>query len=448
MKAWLDRNRWPVGAFVLALVVYGVIAGQRLRRGSTDPHFVVQADAWLHGRLDVGPWPAGADDPARVETVELDTGEKVRGRRIASTSRFRTTDRREVPITRIKQSLGETSYVSFPSFPALLLVPQALLFGRYANDVALTVLLAALAPALLLLVLRRLREAGLSSRTQAQDAWLALLLAFGSVLFYSAVQGRVWFTAHVVGVVLALVYAWASVEAARPLVAGVALGLAFLTRTPMLFMFPLFLFEAWRCRKRELTSHLVKFALPVLVLGLAGAWYNWARFGDPFEFGHSYLVVRQQAQIERYGLFDWRYLGRNLAVALTLLPEISLRAPYVSISGHGLAVWFTTPALLLVLWPRHKGPLHRSLWITVGSVAVWSLLYQNSGWLQFGYRFSLDYLVFLVLLLAVGGRSLSRSVQALIVVGVVVNLFGAITFHRMPRHYRTDNSTYGCVVPH
>ena len=71
--------------------------------------------------------------------------------------------------------------------------------------------------------------------------WLVATFAFGSVMFFSAVQGKVWYTAHVVGVALALVYAWASIEAKRPLVAGLALGAAALTRTPMAFMFPLFM---------------------------------------------------------------------------------------------------------------------------------------------------------------------------------------------------------------
>jgi hypothetical protein len=123
-------------------------------------------------------------------------------------------------------------------------------------------------------------------------------------------------------------------------------------------------------------------------------------------------------------------------------------APHVTVSGHGLAIWLTTPALLLLLWPRDRGPLHRPLWLCVALVAGWSLFYQNSGWVQFGYRFSLDYMVLLVTLLAVGGRPLGHVGRALIVVGVAINLFGAVTFQRMPRFYRTDNATYNCVVPH
>jgi hypothetical protein len=176
--------------------------------------------------------------------------------------------------------------------------------------------------------------------------------------------------------------------------------------------------------------------------------FNLVRFGAPTEFGHSYLQVRQQAQIEQHGLASYHYLARNLAVAFTLLPDVLPRPPHVQISGHGLALWFTTPVLVLLLWPRERGPLHRPLWLCVAAVALPSLLYQNSGWVQFGYRFSLDYLVLLILLLAVGGRPLTRTVKALILAGIVINLFGAITFDRAWQYYRVGGNSYEVVVAH
>src|SRR5690606_3094957 len=154
-------------------------------------------------------------------------------------------------------------------------------------------------------------------------------------LFFSSVQGKVWYTAHVVGVALALVYAWASIEAKRPLVAGLALGAAALTRTPMAFMFPLFVFEAWRMARtdegaldrRQLVRTLVRFAAPVVAFAIAGMAYNYVRFGSFTEFGHTYLDVRQQSQIEQYGLASYQYLARNLAGAFTPLPDPPGRAP-------------------------------------------------------------------------------------------------------------------------
>jgi hypothetical protein len=446
--------------FAIGLAVYGVVAWDRIWHPSSAPHFVYQADAWLSGQASINP-PLTGDDWAKVETVVLDDGSQAQGRRLMTRPVFRTLAGAELPLTRIRQSAGKTAYMSFPPFPTLLMLPGAALGGRAGNDVVPTLLVAALILPLALGVLRRLARAGLSSRSVRDDLWLVATLAFGSVLFFSAVQGKVWYTAHVVGVALALAYAWASIEARDPVAAGAALGAAALTRTAMAFMVILFVCEAWRMHGgltawradrramlRALRRPLLRFAAPVAAFAIAGMAYNYIRFGSPTEFGHTYLEVRQQAQIEPYGLASYHYLGRNLAVALTLLPELLPRAPYVQISGHGLALWFTTPILLLLLWPRERNPLHRTLWLCVAAVALPSLLYQNSGWVQFGYRFSLDYLVLLVMLLAIGGRPLTWVARALIIAGIAINLFGAITFDRGWKYYRLGGNAYDVVVPH
>jgi hypothetical protein len=285
------------------------------------------------------------------------------------------------------------------------------------------------------------------------------MFAFGTVFFFSSVIGQVWYTAHVVGVTLCLVYAWAAIEARRPIVAGVALGLAAITRPPMAFMFPLFLLEAWRVsggldawrgdRKqtiRALAKKAIPFAAPIVLIAVAAAAYNIARFGSPGEFGHNYLEVVQQRQMEQYGLFSYHYLQRQLAVAFTLLPELPGHAPWIQVSGQGLALWVTTPAFLLLLWPREKNALHRTLWITVALVAIPTFFYQNSGWVQFGYRFSLDYTVFLVMLLAVGGRRFGVPTRALIALGVVINLLGAYAFAHDPKYLRADANARDHVV--
>jgi hypothetical protein len=446
--------------FVIGLAVYGTLAWDRIARPSSAPHFVLAADAWLHGRAAIDP-PLVGDDWAKVEAVVLDDGSRVEGRRMVTRPMFRTLDGRELPAARIRQSEGKTAYMSFPPFPTLIMLPAAAIAGRAGNDVIPTLLVAALILPLALAALRRLAAAGLSRRSLADDLWWVAALAFGSVLLFSAVQGKVWYTAHVVGVALALIYAWASIEARRPVIAGVALGAAALTRTAMAFLVVLFVCEAWRMHGgrdawrrdrravlRALARPALAFAAPVAAFAIAGVAYNLARFGAPTEFGHSYLEVRQQVQIEQHGLASYQYLARNLAVAFTLLPELLPRAPWVQISGHGLALWFTTPVLLGVLWPREKTAIHRALWLSVAAVALPSLLYQNSGWVQFGYRFSLDYLVPLVLLLAVGGRPITWLTRALIVVGIVINLFGAITFDRSWQYYRVGGNAYDVVVRH
>jgi hypothetical protein len=456
IDSFIRDRRSPWAVFVVALVILIATANTRLRRPSNDTHFVAQAEAWLAGRLDIATWPPGADDPARVEEVELTDGRIVRGRFFHTRPLFRAFGGEQIPRAQVRRRIRTIAYNSFPPFPAVLMLPIVAIWGEHANDVWFTVILAAAVPALFFLLLLRLRRAGLipASRPASDDAWLTLLLPFGTVFFFAAVQGRVWFTAHVVGVLMCILYVLFSIEARHAVLAGLALACAFLTRAPMLFMFPLFVLEAWRVHEKgdwkTLGKQAVLFAAPILVLGALAAWHNHARFGEWSEFGHSYLQVRQEAQIEQYGLFSPQYLVRNLRVAFTLLPRFGKHPP-VSISGHGLALWLTTPAFLLLLLQLKKAwrpTWSRALWITTLCVALPAFFYQNSGWVQFGYRFSLDYTVFLVLLLAVGPRPLRWAGKTLIMLSIVVNLFGALTFNKYPNMYRTDAVTYGELESH
>jgi hypothetical protein len=458
---WWQRPRYLYpGLYAIGFLIFAVVSGNRLFHQSSDPHYVYQADAWLHGELAIRE-PVKGDDWAKVETVVLDDGTEVSGRRMKSRPMFKVAGGDEIPIQRVRQRKAMTSYVSFPPFPAVVFLPQVAIFGRQANDVFPTVLIAALVLPLTMLVLRRLGAAGLAPRAFPDQLWLVATLAFGTVFFFSAVQGKVWYTAHVIGVVLCLVYAWASIEAKHPLVAGLALALAAITRPPMAFMFPLLFLEAWRASGglarwrsdrnamvRDLARIGAKAAAPVVAIAAVAVVLNLKRFGSPTEFGHSFLDVRQQDQIEQYGLFSYHYLSRNLAVAFTLLPELIDKPPGFQISGHGLALWFTTPILLAVLWPKDRPAIHRALWITVAFVAIPILCYQNSGWFQFGYRFSLDYLPFLVLLIAIGGRKLGWVSRGLIVAGIAINLFGAVTFGRDMSYYRLGGNAYSTVIAH
>jgi hypothetical protein len=75
------------------------------------------------------------------------------------------------------------------------------------------------------------------------------------------------------------------------------------------------------------------------------------------------------------------------------------------------------------------------LWTTVLVCVVPGVFYQNTGYEQFGFRFALDYMVYLVMLLAVGRHPITRGFKASVVFGALVNLFGAVTFKRFQQFY-------------
>jgi hypothetical protein len=315
--------------------------------------------------------------------------------------------------------------------------------------------LAAIGPAVMFLALEKLRRAGHSDRSEVTNLALAGLLAFGTVYFFTAEQGTVWFAAHVVAVALSALYLLFAIDAERPVLAGLVLVLAFATRGPSIALGgALFVSEALRMSRRPgpsfwraldkgaLARRLALFAASIVpVLGLI-LWHNHARFGSVFEFGHNLLVIGWRGRIDKWGLFSYHFLAKNLAVMLTGLPFISHVPSHFQVNVHGLALWLTTPVFLCLLWPRRTGWLWRGLAVSAGLIAVCDLLYQNSGWEQFGYRFSNDYAVLLVALLAIGGFRMGRRFWIAVAAGVALNAWGAFTFHRAgyEKYYFVDYS--------
>jgi hypothetical protein len=344
-------------------------------------------------------------------------------------------------------------FVSFPPFPAILMMPFVALWHYDFNDVVFTLLFAALNAALLFALFRRLRILGYSVRRDRDLVLLTLLFTFGTVSFFSSVRGEVWYTALILGVTLEVLYLYFATDLRSPFLAGLFLVLGFATRTPVLFAASYFVLlvvlqkQPWDGRGLLLrVRQMALFALPCAVVGAALMGFNAARFGNPFEFGHKYLLDGTRDAIVDYGMFSFWFLPRNLASAFTNVPQFISEYPYVKITGHGISLLATTPVLFYLLWPRkasvdaasapkYRLSLHTILWISVACTAAPGLLYQNSGWFQFGYRFALDYLPMLFLLLAVDERKHSRLFYALVAVSVAVNLFGAVTFGRMSAFY-------------
>jgi hypothetical protein len=444
----LSRQTYmALAVYFCALLAYIGASNTRLRAHTNDNHFAYQAQMFLQHRLDLGRSPPSSNDWAEVTYLHLKDGRTLAGTWLkVYPNRFRTLEGKIelIPNDNI-ENRWQKYYVSFPPFPAALFLPLVAIWGLNVNDVVFTVLVGALGPMLLFLVLRRLAARGDSQRSEYEDLWLTGMFAFGTVYFYSSVIGQVWYTAHIVSTMLVGLFVLCALDGKRPFLAGVFLGCLVLTRPQMGFWGILFLYEAWRASKgdrREFLRRFWRVAIPVALLGLVGAAFNWARFHSVSEFGHYYLNVRWTERIQRYGLFNYAFLSRNLTAAFTLTPRLLAKAPYFNIGWHGMSLLITTPALAYVAWPRVSGGLHRALWLVVTPIALLGFLYQNDGWVQFGYRFSIDFLFGVMMLLAIGGRKLTRTWQALILVGVVVNLFGAITFQRAPQFYGNGSEPF------
>lgn len=424
------RLLFAFAVYLVTTIVYFACASkERISLHTPFNHYALLADAWLNGRLDLGSPP-----PAYTQNNDFALYE---GR----------------------------WFVSFPPFPAALLLPIVKFAGspERVRDGQFFLWLAGVGPALLFLALEKLRRLGHSERSELTNLALVALFAFGSVYFFTAEQGTVWFAAHVVGVALGALFLLFAIDAERPFWAGLAIGLVYLTRPTMALMALFFGLEALRTslrsplsespgltravgevlRKadfRALFKKLIPFAAPILCFLALQAFHNYLRFDTIREVGHTLLTVSWKTRMEKWGLFSYHYLPRNLGIMLTSLPWVQNVPHGVQINGHGLALWVTTPAYLWLLWPRRTGWLFGSLALSAILIAGMNLLYQNSGWLQFGYRFSNDYAVLLFAMLAVGGFRFGRLFWAAALWAFAVNTFGALTFDRDRRFYFIDPS--------
>ena len=468
---------------VLAGILYVVSNPQR---GNFYNHFVWQADAWLHGRVAI-PYP--------VEPIRSASGAIVNW----GTVNFQDV----MPIAgRILGPTGvETgaALVPFPPLPGIVLAPFVALSGIYANQALLGALLAAVGVGLAWWLLGRLRV------PITVRALVTIFFAFGTVWWWTAVNGTTWYFAHVIAVDLTLtavgvalgadpgsadVEPWPDeenpgtdnahdgggstlrrwIDAALPLderqlVAGLLLGLAVTARLPMILGAPFLVLvgggDKW---PRRALSAAFGVAIPV---GLLVA-YNLGVTGSVFHPGYEY-----QYRNEAYGYttlgyhLDWsiedvRYIPQNLAIMFGAFPSIlptvlpntlgpEFQADQIACQAVGAtrglfdpdcpiaiprdlatSILLVSPALLLLLpvlrrgWGRSR--LVSGSAVAIVLIALLNLAHFSQGWVQWGYRFSNDFIPFALPLVALGAASQRRAVRiaAIVLVGlsVLVNAWG------------------------
>jgi hypothetical protein len=280
--------------------------------------------------------------------------------------------------------------------------------------------LAATAVAVFVAGLRRL------GFTRAVRWFCGATLAFGSVLWAATAIGTTWFFAQVVVVLASAVIVWELAGGARPLVLGAAVTAAWLTRLNFLPVAAVLAALIWR---RHGTLWSVNTYLSLNLLGLATyMMYNYLRFGNPLESGYrllAYATVNAQ-DLARWGFFNVHFIPEHLYTLFIRAPELLDTPPYLKPSPWGMSVLFTSPVALRLLFPRANVRTWLPWAALVAVLALPMLAFFSQGWVQFGYRYSLDWWVFLLVLLAYALDSRPQPVDyALLALSISMNALGA-----------------------
>jgi hypothetical protein len=378
---------------------------------SGAPHYLYQAEAFLQGHWDLAMSPRATD-------IVVINGK---------------------------------NYIVYPPFPALVMLPFVAVFGLSTSDILITTVSSAINLPLLFLLFEQLRANGLTQRRWLEHVIMSVLLFFGSIGFYLGLGGRMWFTAHIMSMTCTLLslllafrrhYAWSTI----------LLGCAFFSRSTAILGLPFLAFLAWQDARSS--GQLERFRASVRLRLPDWSSVPWRRlavvagigavclvlfmirdaivFGSPLDTGYQTLINQRYPAVKT-GPFSITYVPANIIANFFTFPLVTFQGPFdrhpaIDWINHGIAVSvFVTTPLFLFLFVRNRRfePLRAALWITIGLMVVFVLIFHASGYYQFGARYLFEAYPYAFLLLAVNRMRVDWRFVALGLLGVFINLHGA-----------------------
>jgi len=260
--------------------------------------------------------------------------------------------------------------------------------------------------------------------------WVAGMTAFGTLLFYVSVFGDFYYTAHVEAFVLLALFLLEWAGPRRAVVLGLLLAMSALARTPtVLAAVPFGLALIWR--RPDWLRRGLAFGAPMAAAVAVYAAYNWARFGSPTETGYALSRLASEALVARraIGLFSISQVPENIRLALLAGFTIRGTSPFLVPSPSGLSMLLVSPGLLISLRAGIRSSGTWVLWAAAALVAIPIFLYYGGGYVQYGFRYSLDFTPFLVALVAIGASRRFGLLERLLIVASAVSVTYGVLWH-------------------
>jgi hypothetical protein len=337
-------------------------------------------------------------------------------------------------------------YVPFAPFPAIALMPLVAILGPVTADQlesGVNAFLAAWSVAMCWWLLGRV-----GVRRTADRVWLSALFGFSTQILWVTTRGGVWHTGQLIATILTFACLIELCGRRRAWLIGLLAGAAFLTRAPLAFAVPVYaMWLAW-VLDRPLQpadggddgaytpppSGRTPWR-PWLQLGLGVApsivfffAYNQVRFGSPLESGYALATLPDWLERQRQiGLFSIAHIPMNIDYFLLHLPRLIATWPFLRPDGLGMSVFVTSPGLLFAFRADWRRPVAWFLAAAAVLVLIPTLLYYGGGWLQYGYRYFLDSVPFVMALCglaAVARDGIGWGWKALILFGIAVMAIG------------------------
>jgi len=318
-------------------------------------------------------------------------------------------------------------YVYFGPLGSILLMPFVYFFGDNFPQITIGVSAMLISFVTVYFISKKFKF------NRIDSLWLSLFFVFSTVLFSSGVINITAYQVEALGVPFILLAIWAYLTKRNSFLTGLFVALATMTRITLMFSLVFFFVELLR-KKLSIKQFAIMLIPVVLALVILGG-YNFKRFHSVFETGYNYNISTKDFPIGqnlKYGDKSIMQIPANLYSFLIRSPEpllkdktggFVLKFPYLKVSPWGVALWFTSPLFLLLLTKFKKGEYTFSAAVTTIVLATPVFLWYSIGYAQIGYRYALDFLPFLFLLLIPSLLpKLTKTAVLLIILGIVFNL--------------------------
>lgn len=357
--------------------------------------YILQAEAWTKGQLDLG---------------------------------------KDYPYLELAIYKGKY-FVSFPPLPSFIMFPFVLLHWKTCDGfiAAISAVMAAI------YAYKLIKSFGIDNN---RSIMYSLLLTIGSNWLFTAQTAWVWFIAQNLAFtfsLMALYYArngkgglalafWACAVGCRPL------QIAYLPA--ILYM----LYEYFKCevpnsKLLDIIKLKWKCVIPMIIIALSYMVLNFARFGNPLEFGHNYLPEFTRSE---NGQFSAVYILQNIP-KLFRLPDISFSEKWTYQNIDGFLIFIASPIFLTYAvyvirsFIRDKDKNDNRLTVLIVISIILELFlttaHKTMGGEQFGNRYTNDVLPLLFLGIASvihEKKDWEKLNLVLLAMGFAVNILGSM----------------------
>lgn len=339
---------------------------------------------------------------------------------------------------------GGKWYTTWGIIPALILIPLQYIRGQFIPIFYFSILFSSMNVVFMYLLLLRIKREFLGQMSFFGIYIFLILFAFGTTQFYVGTLGSVWHVDQMTTSFLGMIGIYIVFRKKRKFIhyqtSMIFLSVTLLGRPTnvLLSLLPITLYMCDPSVRAMLTFTSKKwtvFARQVIFLCLPFVFFlsmfflfNYVRFNNPLEYGFNYIHETEYLQQlrEENGPFSIKNVPRNLWYMLLEMPSLSFEDKIdLHFNLKGNSIFFLTPPLLAIFLASplmRKGrkiifnPYISSLWITSIITLIPSLMHHSSGWMQFGYRYSLDVNVLLVLLSVFGMKG---KINILYITGIL-----------------------------